>query len=50
MEHRAGRTTSYKRLHVNQRVLGALGEYREDPTKRHRRQRLYGHIVSAVGK
>lgn len=50
MEDSARRATANKRLHVNQRVSGALGEYMEGPTKRRRRQRLFGHIVSAVGE
>ncbi len=50
MEDIARRATANKRLHVNQRVSGALGEYMEGPTKRHHHQRLYGHIVSAIGE
>jgi len=50
MEDSARRATAKKRLHVNQRVSGALGEYMEGPTKRRRRQRLFGHIISAVGE
>jgi hypothetical protein len=50
MEDSARGATTNKQLHVNQRVSGALGEYMEGPTKRCRHQRLYGHIISAVGK
>jgi len=50
MEDSARRATANKRLHVNQRVSGTLGGYMEGPTKRHRHQRLFGHIVSAVGE
>jgi hypothetical protein len=39
-----------KRRMVNQRVSGSFGEWIEGPTKRQRRQRLYGHIVTAVGE
>ena len=50
MEDSTRRATANKRLHVNQRVSGALGEYMEGPTKWHHRQRIYGHIISAVGE
>jgi hypothetical protein len=50
MEDIARRATANKRLHVNQRVSGALGEYMEGPTKRHHYRRLYGHIVSVIGE
>jgi hypothetical protein len=50
MEDSARRATFNKRLHVNQRISGALGEYMEGPTNRRRRHRLYGHIVTAVGE
>jgi hypothetical protein len=50
MEDSTRRATANKRLHVNQRVSGAVGDYIDGPTKRRRRQRLYGHIVSAVGE
>jgi len=49
MEDSVRRATANKRLHVNQRVSGALGEYMEGPTKHRHRQRLFGHIISAVG-
>ncbi len=38
------------RLAVHQRVSGSFGDWMEGPTKRRRRQRLYGQIVSAVGE
>jgi hypothetical protein len=38
--------TANKRLHVNQRVSGAVGEYMEGPTKHYHWQKLYGHIIS----
>ena len=50
MEDSARRATANKRLHVNQRVSGALGEYKEGLTKQRHRHRLYGHIVTAVGE
>jgi hypothetical protein len=50
MEDSVRRATANKRLHVNQRVSGALGEYMEGPTKHRHRQRLFGHIISAVGE
>jgi hypothetical protein len=50
MEDSTRRATANKRLHVNQRVSGSVGEYIEGPTKRRRRQRLYGHIISAIGE
>jgi hypothetical protein len=46
----ARRATANKRLHVNQRVSGALGEHMEGPTKPCRRLRVFRHIVSAVGE
>ena len=39
-----------KRIAVHQRVSGSFGDYIEGPTKRRRRQRLYGQVVSAVGE
>jgi len=39
-----------KRLATHQRVSGAYGDFIEGPTKRRRRQRLYGQIVCAVGE
>jgi len=50
MEDSARRATANKRLHVHQRVSGAVGEYIQGPTKRRRRQRLFGQIISAVGE
>ena len=50
MEDSTRRATANKRLHVNQRVSGAVGDYIPGPTKRRRRHRLYGHIISAVGE
>jgi hypothetical protein len=50
MEDSARRATANKRLHVNQRVSGTLRKYMEGPTKRRRHQRLFGHIVSAIGE
>jgi len=50
MEDSTRRAQANKRLHVNQRVSGAVGDYIEGPTKRRRRQRLFGHIISAVGE
>lgn len=50
MEDSGRRATANKRLHANQRVSGALGDYMEGPTKRRRRLRLFGTIVSAVGE
>lgn len=45
------RTASQKRLAPNQRVSGAVGEFIEGgPTKRRRRQRLFGHIIRATGE
>jgi hypothetical protein len=43
-----GRTTRQKRLISNQRVSGAVGDYVPGPTKRQRRQRLFGNIVQSV--
>ncbi len=39
-----------KRLHVNQRVSGALGEYINGLAKHHCRNRILGHIISAIGE
>jgi hypothetical protein len=50
MEDSTRRATTNKGLHVNQRVSGAIGDYIEGPTKRRRHQRLYGHIISAIGE
>jgi hypothetical protein len=50
MEDSTKRATANKRLHVNQIVSGAVGDYIEGPTKQRHRQRLYGHIISAVGE
>ena len=50
MEDSTRRATANKRLHANQRVSGAVGDYMQGPTKRRRRQRLFGHIISAVGE
>jgi hypothetical protein len=45
------RTAPQKRLAVNQRVSGAVGEFYEDPSaKRRQRQRWFGHVVRAVGE
>jgi hypothetical protein len=45
------RTASQKRLAPNQRVSGAVGDFIEGgPTKRRRRERLFGHIIAAVGE
>ena len=41
---------SQKRLAPNQRVSGAVGDFMEGPAKRRRRQRLFGHIIQAVGE
>jgi hypothetical protein len=49
MEDSIRRATASKRLYVNQRVSGAVGDYIEGPTKRRLRQCLYGIIVGAVG-
>jgi len=48
MEDSARRATAKKRLHVHQRVSGAVGEYIQGPTKHRHHQRLFGHIISAV--
>jgi hypothetical protein len=50
MEDSTRRAKSNKRLHVNQRVSGAVGDYIEGPTKRRRRQRLFRHIICSVGE
>ena len=44
------RTESQKPLAPNQRVSSACGEFVPGPSKRRRRQRLFGHIVKAVGE
>ena len=44
------RTASQKRLAPDQRVSGALGAFIEGPHKRRRRERLFGHIIRAVGE
>jgi hypothetical protein len=44
------RAASQKRLAPNQRVSGAVGEFIEGPSKRRRRQRLFGHVIQAVGE
>jgi len=46
MEDSIRKATSNKRLHNNQRVLGAV----EGPTKHRHQQRLYGNVVRAVGE
>jgi hypothetical protein len=43
-------TLGQKRLSPNQRVLGAVGEFVQGPSKRRRRQRWFGHIITAVGE
>jgi hypothetical protein len=43
------RAGGQKRLCPNQRVSGSVGEFIEGPSKRRRRQRLFGHVVRAVG-
>jgi hypothetical protein len=45
-----GRTSGQKRLCPNQRVSGAVGDFIQGPSKRRRRQRLFGHVVRAVGE
>jgi hypothetical protein len=50
MEDSDRRATAKKRLNVNQRVSGALGEHMESPTKRHHHRWLFGHIVSFIGE
>ena len=48
----ANRTTAVKRLAVNTRVSGAVGEFipNTDGSKRRRcRERWYGHIICAIG-
>ena len=50
MEDSARRATANKRLHVNQRFSGALEDHMDGPTKRRHHQRLFGHILSAVGE
>ncbi len=45
------RTASQKRLAPNQRVSGAVGDFVEGgPTKRHWRERWFGHVLQAVGE
>jgi hypothetical protein len=44
------RTVGQKRLSPNQRVSGAVGEFVQGPSKRRRRQRWFGHIITAVGE
>ena len=44
------RTTSQKRLAPNQRVSGAVGDFIPGPSKRRRRQRLFGHVLRAMGE
>ena len=39
-----------KRIAVHQRVSGSFGDWVEGPTKRRRRQRLYGQVLSAIGE
>jgi hypothetical protein len=48
MEDSARRATANKRLHVNQRVSGALGDYMEGLTKRYHHHKIFGHILCAV--
>jgi hypothetical protein len=43
------RAGGQKRLCPNQRVSGSVGEFIEGPSKRRRRQRLFGHVIRAVG-
>ncbi len=50
MEDTVRKTTANKRLLVNQRVSGAVGDYLQGPTKNRQQQRLYGNILSAVGE
>jgi hypothetical protein len=50
MEDSTRSTTESKRLHVNQRVSSAIRDYIEGPTKCQHHQRLYGDIISAIGK
>lgn len=50
MEDSVRRSAPNKWLLVNQRVSGSLGDWIQGPTKRHRRQRLFGTIVGAVGE
>jgi hypothetical protein len=39
------RANAKKRLHVNQRVSGALGEYINGPNKHCCQNRIVGHII-----
>ena len=41
------RSRAPKRLAIHQRVSGSFGDWVEGPTKRHRRQHLYGQVVQA---
>jgi hypothetical protein len=50
MEDSTRRATANKRLHVNQRVSGAIRDYIPGPTKHQHCHRLYGHIISAIGE
>ena len=50
MEDSTRRATANKRLYVNQRVSGAIGDYIEGLTKCRRHHRLYGHVISDVGE
>jgi hypothetical protein len=50
MEDSVRRARGTKRLFVNQRVSGAVGDYIDGPTKRRRRQRLFGTIIGAAGE
>jgi hypothetical protein len=50
MEDSTRRATAKKRLHVNQRVSGAIRDYIPGPTKHQHGHRLYGHIISAIGE
>jgi hypothetical protein len=44
------RAGGQKRLCPNQRVSGSVGEFIEGPSKRRRRQRLFGRVIRAVGE
>ncbi len=44
------RAAGQKRLCPNQRVSGSVGEFIEGPSKRCRRQCLFGHVIRAVGE
>jgi hypothetical protein len=43
-------TSGQKLLSPNQRISGAVGEFIEGPSKRRRRQRWFGHVITAVGE